>query len=72
MHSCFHLYSFHVKKSSFNHKIYFSERTSLKKTIHNDKRHNQILTNKTALPETASRDNVDHLVKEALVNKFLY
>lgn len=72
MHSCFHLYSFHVKKSSFNHKVYFSEKTSLKKTIHNDERHNQILTNKTALPGTASRDNVDHLVKEALVNTFLY
>lgn len=61
-----------MSKSQASIKVYFSERTSLKKTIHNDERHNQILTNKTALPGTAGRDNVDHLVKEALVNKFLY
>lgn len=61
-----------MSKSQASIKVHFSERTSLKKTIHNDERHNQILTNKTALPGTASRDNVDHLVKEALVNKFLY
>lgn len=32
----------------------------------------EILTNKTALPVTASRDILNYLVKEALENKLLY
>lgn len=60
------------KSQSFNHEVYFSNRISLKKTIHNNERHNEILTNKTALPGTACRDIADHLVKEALANKLFY
>lgn len=61
-----------MSKSQASTKVYFSERTSLKKAIHDDGRHIRILTNKTALPVTASRDIVNHLVKEALENKLLY